>query len=367
MMNGSLSYALFGDLLNNTDKGILDGDYSDKNIETLKFALLSSVDNGEIDYSLVDGVSYKQYWGNTNSYQLINYIGARNGLSIYDKLMLSNITGDQIIKQKVILSFGTQMLSGGIPYIYSGNEFLLSYLDSSNSEESVCTQNNSFCFHVNEEKKMIDWSYVSRNEDFINSFKSLINFRKQNSVIKTEASVLKNDVTIYENSEMPGVVGYTRNYPNAYVRQTQKIFIVFNYSNNEYTLTNMGSKGWSGLYNYNSSIRDGENIILKPISLYSEVKQKQPKVNQWITLILVIGVIGLLYYVNIMLNKRLVEKKGYDIKDINKKYRPFINKKNINKEVEEIAVSNEIKEEQETFNDIDEESEYQEENKNGND
>ena len=32
---------------------------------------------------------------------------------------------------------------------------------------------------------------------------------------------------------------------------------------------------------------------------------------------------------NIMLNKRLVEKNGYDIKDIKKKYRPFINKEKI--------------------------------------
>ena len=92
----------------------------------------------------------------------------------------------------------------------------------------------------------------------------------------------------------------------------------------DYTLTEMESKGWYGLYTYNSSLRDGENIILKSLSIYSEMKKKQPKINSWITLILVLSIIGLLYYANIVLNRKLVEKKGYDIKQIKRKYRPFI-------------------------------------------
>ena len=354
MLNGSLNYALFGNLFDNEQKGVIGGDFSKENMETLKFALLSTFDNKQINYSLIKGVSYKNYWGNTDSYQLINNIGGRNGLSIYDKLLINNITTNpNIIKQKITMAFGTQMLSGGIPYIYSGNEFLVSYLGATSEDDSVCRHNSDFCFYVNEKEKIIDWSYIYRNEEIVNNFKSLINFRKANSVVQTEKANIINNVSIYEKSDAPGVIGYIRKYPNAYNGYTEKIFVIFNYSNNEYVLKNMESKGWSGLYNYNSSIRDGETIVLKPISLYSEAKQKQPKVNQWVTLILVVGVIGLLYSAIIMLNKRLVEKKGYDIEDINKKYRPFINKEKIkNKDTQQ--------------EDVVEKAENNEENKNGN-
>jgi hypothetical protein len=44
-----------------------------------------------------------------------------------------------------------------------------------------------------------------------------------------------------------------------------------------------------------------------------------------ILLAIIIAIIGGLYYFNIVMNKKLVEQKGYDIKDISKKYRPFIN------------------------------------------
>lgn len=328
MINGSFSYSMFGDLNNKDVLGMLEGNYSEEIKETLKFALLSSVDNGEIDYSKVLGVSYKNYWGNNTAYQLVNYIGTNNGLSVYDKLKLNYLTGENIIKQKIILSFGTMMMSGGIPYIYSGEEFLMSYLDVENSGESICKEDNSFCFHANEKYKVIDWSYSNTNSSVVNAFKSLINYRKSsNSVAQTDANSIKKYVRFYENENYEGVIGFTRNYPNAYNRETEKIFVVFNYSNNDYTLTGMEKKGWQGLYTYNSAIRDGENIILKGSSLYIELKEKQPKINSWITLLLVLVVIGLLYYANIYLNKKLVEKKGYDINDVKKKYRPFVKRK----------------------------------------
>ncbi len=329
LVNGSLNYGLVGNLLNKEETGILDGNYSNEIIETLKFSLLSSVDNGEIDYSLVKGVTNKSYWNNTSSYQIINYLGGRNGLSLFDKLYINNLSSTELIKEKVILGFSTMMISGGIPYIYSGDEFLMSYL-SSKEADSICTENDAFCFHTEEQYKSLDWSKVYSNSHTIKSLQSLINFRKgDNTIIQTSSVILKNNFKIYINQEQPGVLGYTREYPNAYNRETEKVFVVLNYSHNEYVLTDMTGEGWTGLYNYNASNRDGEKIILNANSLYMEKKIKQPKVNSWVTLILVVGVIGGLYWLNIVLNKRLVEKKGYDINKIKKKYRPFINKNKI--------------------------------------
>lgn len=325
MLNNSLNHALFGDLNNKDVQGLLSGNYEKDVVETLKFSLLSGVDNGEIDYSLVNGISYKGEWKIKNSYQIINSIGGESSLSIYDKLIINNLTGDNLVKQKVVLAYGSLMSSGGIPYIRAGEEFLVSYQNSSGTEGSICSEGNVFCFYINEEDKRIDWNFAEKNKDIINAFKSLINFRKSSkSVAQTSVKVLKNNVSIYLGEE--GVIGFVRNYPNAYVNDVEKVFVVFNYSNDKYTIDAMEGKGWRGLYNYNGSNRDNGNIEMYANSIYIETKEKQPIINQWIILIIILGIIGGLYYVNIILSKKLVEKRGYDVKDISRKYRPFINK-----------------------------------------
>ena len=333
MTNKSLNYALFGDLNNKDSKGILSDDYAEKNIESLKFALLSGVDNNQLNYSLVEGISYKGDWGVTNSFQIINALGQINGLSLYDKLKINNLIGNRI-EQKMVLAFGTLMISGGIPYIQAGDEFLVSYRNFENEENSICTGSagSKTCFFNVASQKIIDWSYAYDNNDSINAFRSLVNFRKKDTeVIQTNAEVLKKRVTIYSGET--GNIGFKRNYPGAYVDDTKNILVLFNYSNQEYAIDDYKDKGWTGLYNYNLSNRDGKIINMKPLSIYIEKQVRPPVVSQWVLLLIVISVIGLLYYANIYLNKRLVEKHGYDITDIKKKYRPFINKEKIkNKE-----------------------------------
>lgn len=333
MINGSLNYALFGNLFDNNTSGILDGNYDSNIIETLKFALLSTVDNGEIDYEKVQGVSYKGYWNNSKSYQTINYYGSRNGLSIYDKLFIKNFTSNAIIQQKIILSFGVLMISGGTPYIYSGEEFLSSYLDASAQSTSLCSgSSTSFCFYTEEKNKSIDWSYVKTNQSVVDSFKSYINFKKGDILLtQTDAKAIKNNVKFYTAEDKTGLLGYVRNYPDAYTNYTEKVTVLFNFSNNDYELNEKKEKGIQGIYNYNSSNRDGDIIKLNANSFYSERKIKQAKLNSWIALLIVLGMIGGLYFINITLNRKLVEKKGYDISQIKRKYRPFIRKNKIQK------------------------------------
>lgn len=355
ILNGSLNYSLLGNLNNLDEKGILDSNYSENIIETLKYTLLSGVDNGQIDYSKVKGVSYLDELEMGTAYQLINYLGAKNGLSMFDKLFINNLSGENLIRQKAVLAFSTMMISGGIPYIYSGNEFLVSYLDLDNTGESLCNETAGFCFHTKEEYKLIDWSYAQKNQSTVDALKALINFRKSsNSVAQSETRYLKENVEIYTNENCIGLIGFVRKYPNAYNNDVEEVFVVVNYSNNDYVLENMSSKGVYGLYKYNASTRDGETLILKANSFYSELKEKQPKINSWVTLIIIVLVIGGIYSLNIMLNKKIVEKNGYDIKNIKKKYRPFINKDKIKNDKNDDAQENES------------EIEESEENKNGN-
>ena len=335
MVNGSLSYALLGDLFSKDEVGILMGNYSDEIKETFKFAMLSSVDNGQINYEKVKGISYKNDWNNETSYKLINYLSERDGLSLYDKLKVYDLfEKNESRKQKIILAYGTLLMAGGIPYIEAGTEFMASY-QTSDSDGSVCVSNNAICFYASSDKKSLDWSRAFSNGSIVETFKSLANFRKNESLyVQAQRNQIKNNVEIcfWENGSM----GYVRKYPNAYVRETDKVIAIFNYSNNEYTIGDFDEeKGWKKSYYYNNASRDGSDIVMTPYSIYMAYREKPPKINQGIMLILVIGVIGILYTFNVVLNKKLVEKRGYDIKEISKKYRPFINKEKVKKQENE--------------------------------
>lgn len=334
MLNGSLSYGLLGDLNNLEINGALSGNYSKEMMESIKFALLSSVDNGNIDYSLVKGVSYKAQWVNDRTYQLINYIGLDDGLSIHDKLYLSGISSMSAMQQKIILAYGTLMISGGIPYISSGNEFLMSYRTVDELNSRVCDSEGNFCFHTDANKKQIDWSNVHRYETIVDAIKALINFRKDESnIAQTSVKNIKNYVRVYQQENNPGIIGYIRNYPNAYVNGVEKVFVLFNYSDTEYVVSGVEGDGWTGLYNYNNAQREEDVITMTPNSIHIEYKVKQPKVSTWVTLIFVVGLIGIVYFLNVVLSKKLV-KQGHDIKDIKRKYRPFVKKEFETKENE---------------------------------
>lgn len=333
MINGSLSYGLLGNINDGVSTGVLTNNFSDSSMESIKFALLSGMATNYIDYSLVQGVSYHNSWGNTTSYQLVNYITSAKGLSIHDKLFLNGISSNTLMQQKVILAYGTLMVSGGIPCITAGDEFLMSY-GASTINSSICNEDNSICFTNNANEKQIDWSNIYKNETLTNSIKSLINFRKGNvSIIQIKEQIINANVEVYDNDELEGVVGFIRHYPNAYSGEREKIAVLFNYSDNEYNVEDLAGKNWNGLYTYNESEIVEDVINMKANSIYMAYKTKKSKVSPWISLLFVIAIIGGVYSLNLFLSKKLVNQ-GHNIKEIKKKYRPFI-KNEENKEKQE--------------------------------
>lgn len=346
-INKSLSYGLLGNVNAIDNGGVLVQNFSENVIESLKFTLLSGINNGQLDYSLVEGISYKQSWGINSSGQLINIIGDRDGLSIHDKLILNGVNSQIAMQEKLILSYGMMMLSGGVPYIYSGDEFLMSYRKSMATGNYLCDEEDTLCFYTEEKNKIIDWRYAVINEVAVDAVKSLVNFRKNNhSIAPTSETIIKKTVKIYQNDNVPGVIGYIRTYPGAYVNTREKTGVLFNFSQTSYEIKDIKGKGWKGLYNYNDAQRDGEIVNMAANSIHIEYKIKQAKVSSWFTLIFVIAIISGVYGANIFLSKKMVEK-GYEEKDIKRKYRPFVKKdleKQNNKENNE---ENNIKEDKE--------------------
>lgn len=339
MVSNAMNYALFGNLNSKIDYGILQGNSNSEYIETLKFALFSTIDNGQIKYNLVKGIANKNYWGNTSTYQIINKLGEYSGLTLYDKFKINSDYNDALIKQKMILAWETMMLAGGIPYVQSGDEFLISYFDETNNTagNSICIEDDK-CYYSRENQN-INWSYIAKNKDANDSFKALINFRKNNATrLLNNYAVVKNNISVYQFENNPLVVGYTRIYSGATNGYPQSLFVVINYSNSEVILDSVNSEDWEGVYTYNGASRIDDDIKLTSNSIYMEQKIKKSKVHPLITLLFVLVVIGGVYTANIYLSKKLVQE-GYDPKNIKKKYRPFV-KKYVNKE--ETEQSNEI-------------------------
>ena len=328
IINNSLSFGLFGELDNININGIIAKNFSPENQESLKFTLLNGVNNGDLNFSLVKGIMDKSSWESSNNRKLINPIGSLTGLTIHDKLYLSGITSQSEMLDKVVLAYGLQMISGGIPYISAGEEFLMSYNSIGSTENSIC--DGEYCFYTKDANVNIDWGRAYINEELTNRIRSLVNFRnKETSFIQTNAQSIKNYVTIYENENMPGVIGYVKVNKNPMVNQISKISVLFNFSDNEYQIEDCPGKNWIGLYNYNEAQREGDIINITPNSIHIEYELKKPKFSGWVTLIFIVVLIGGIFVLNTFLSQKLLNRDG-NIKEIKRKYRPFIKKNVLN-------------------------------------
>lgn len=103
-----------------------------------------------------------------NPYQLIQYVEAHDNLTLYDqlKITLKDESEENILKRHLLAS-SIILLSFGIPFIHSGQEFFRSKKGDENSYKS------------SDEINMIDYKRAFDNKESINYFKELIKIRKQ--------------------------------------------------------------------------------------------------------------------------------------------------------------------------------------------
>ena len=111
-----------GSVFEDMDQGFVNGKTGME--ETIKFGVVASTENSQIDYDLVN---YSDTWWAKEPTQTINYASAHDNNTLWDKLAISNETDSEEDRIKMNLLSGAIVLtSQGIPFFQAGEEFLRS-------------------------------------------------------------------------------------------------------------------------------------------------------------------------------------------------------------------------------------------------
>jgi len=131
------------------------------------------------------GSAYNRYMFKYTT-QSINYVECHDNLTFYDKALYINDDIDLIRKQEK-LATAMVILSQGVPFVHSGQEFFRTKNKVENSYKS------------GDDINKIDWQRREIYNEDIKFFKELINIRKKYSCFKLKStSELEQNVEIIE-------------------------------------------------------------------------------------------------------------------------------------------------------------------------
>jgi pullulanase len=165
--NDSFRETIKGKTFNPKDIGYVSGNY--EKIDVVKEMILGSALNGYI-------FKYTS--------QSINYVECHDNLTFFDKYLY--ITDDvETIKKQQKLATSLVLLSQGVPFIHSGQEFFRTKQKDENS------------FKSGDKINLIDWSLTDENAESIEYFKNLVQIRKDHPCFK-----LKSTSEIEQNVEL---------------------------------------------------------------------------------------------------------------------------------------------------------------------
>lgn len=203
--------------------------------ETIKFGVVASTENSQIDYDLVN---YSDTWWAKEPTQTINYASAHDNNTLWDKLAISNETDSEEDRIKMNLLSGAIVLtSQGIPFFQAGEEFLR----SKPSDDGTSFVDNSY--NSPDSVNSLKWDTLTKNKEVFNYYKGLIAFRKAHSALRmTKTADIQENLKFLEGLE-PNVVGYTiDNSPNG---ETAKSLCVIYNANKETSAITIPEGDWN--------------------------------------------------------------------------------------------------------------------------
>lgn len=311
LFNYSLRDGLFGSLFNNEDKGLLTGDYSKNNLEAVKFALLSSINHKDLDYSKVKNLIYQDQWIASSTYQMINALSSYEGLTLNDKLRLNEFSETYNIS-KIQQAYLTMFLSGGIPYVYNGDEFLKTREEviRTEGEDLVCYEILCFKSDISETGHSINWNRLNSNKSMAEYLKTLVLLRNNNNLYSLQFSegIIKNKISFnYDGEGVLGIV-YTTGRDN--IRDIEKAYTAFNYTGSFKKVTFPKGDSWRARY-YTAGrqlLDDGINI--DPYGYYISFSIKQARFSFWVPLLFLVLLFTGIYLLNTFLASLIVKRDG---------------------------------------------------------
>ena len=188
-------------------------------------------------YKVVAGVKGTNFGARAPS-QTVAYADAHDNLILWDKLCKSNgvtnYTGTNgNIQNQLIGTMTLLMTSKGIPFMTAGSDMGRTKKGDSNSYKSSDD--------INE----IDWSRAKSMPALPQWYKTMLSVRSNLTVMKNNSFTTGSTLTW--PSEYGHVVGYT--YNNSTSGEWNKVCVLYNNDNIEYTIQNLGASSWTVVAN----------------------------------------------------------------------------------------------------------------------
>ncbi|NLY35818.1 MAG: hypothetical protein GX046_01135 [Tissierellia bacterium] len=178
-------YALFNDRFRDGLRGRNDDTtkgYIQNNLLSRNHVLTGIV--GDIDFS--PGIfGYTQ-----EPWETTNYMSCHDNLILYDKLFLSTVESDELIKMRTALGFSIQLLSFGICFIHAGTEFMRSKSMDHNSYKSGDWNNH------------IRWKQSVKEKDLVDLVRGLLRLRRLFNLGDYDAQKIRESLYLYPESPM---------------------------------------------------------------------------------------------------------------------------------------------------------------------
>ena len=190
--------------------------------------------------------------------QSINYVECHDNMTFFDKALM--VTDDiKLIKKQELLATALVLLSQGVPFLHSGQEFLRTKQGDENSYIS------------SDQINLIDWARRDEFSDVVDSVKEMIKIRKQYACFKLKStSEMDQTIELIELSSKSIMMHYN---------QKCNILVVFKPVSQEETVIIPDGYDMILKTTENYEVEDRYEYILKDIGVYIFRKEQSDDRN----------------------------------------------------------------------------------------
>ncbi|WP_243386007.1 type I pullulanase [Bacillus kexueae] len=163
--------------------------------------------------------------------QSVNYVESHDNHTFWDKMSLSlDDETEEMRRDRQRLALGIVILSQGIPFIHSGQEFYRSKYGEENSYKSPD--------HINQ----LDWNRRERFEEDIQYVKQLISIRKYHGIFRLAcAEKVKEHCSFFHSHD--GIIAYRYDHVSSY-GPWDKVIVIHKNNDKEFMLFLENNQGW---------------------------------------------------------------------------------------------------------------------------
>lgn len=215
--------------------------------ESVKFGIVGATPHNQINYDYINNSDTA--WANEPD-QCVCYVSCHDNHTLLDKLKIANPNATKEDLQKMhILSNAIVITSQGIPFLHAGVDFMRTKNGVENSYQSPDSINQ------------IVWTRKEKFADVYNSYKNLVDLRKQHSAFRlgTSESIQKNLDFLETDSSL---IAYTIKAPEE--DTWDEVLVLFNGSSQP-ELIELPEGLWQA--HYLNSVKDEGKIISGEISV----------------------------------------------------------------------------------------------------